>query len=248
MSNLFHTNDPKKTIVIPMAGAGSRFLKQGYKTPKPFIEFKGRMMIEHVLQGVYLKKTQYILIIPKIFEIKYKKCLHTISKNFHVIFLSVEQMTTGSASTVLAAHSLIDNDDPILIADCDNIFNPNDIISLIKDAEEKNLCGNLLTFNEKEQCYSYAKIDKHGFVVKTEEKKVISSHAIAGAYYFSHGKDFVSAAIRMLIYGNIKKGEFYMSNVVNFMKKKRVGIYKVERSRVSCVGTPEQLEEYLNRE
>ena len=50
-------------IVIPMAGEGSRFYQQGFKRPKPFIEFDGGMMIEHVLNGVVLKDAKYIVIL-----------------------------------------------------------------------------------------------------------------------------------------------------------------------------------------
>ena len=229
-----------------MAGRGCRFKKQGYKIPKPFIEFKNYTMIEHVLTGLHIKGIHYVLIIPKIFEIKYKKFLNRILERFCVTFLCVEKVTTGAASTVLAAHTLINNNSPILIADCDNIFNPVDINSLIEDADKRKLNGSLLTFNEQNSCYSYAKVDDNGFVMKTEEKKVISSHAIAGAYYFSHGKEFVRAAINMLIYGDKKKGEYYMSNVFNHMKKKNIGIYEIDKNRVHCVGTPEQLKKYCN--
>jgi NDP-sugar pyrophosphorylase family protein len=33
-------------IVIPLAGAGSRFLDAGYDKPKPLIEFGGKTMIQ----------------------------------------------------------------------------------------------------------------------------------------------------------------------------------------------------------
>ena len=41
----------KCNVVIPMAGAGSRFSIAGYNVPKPFIEFDNKMMIEHVLNS-----------------------------------------------------------------------------------------------------------------------------------------------------------------------------------------------------
>lgn len=56
MGTFLHSNYDKLTdsninIVIPMAGAGSRFRVAGYDLPKPFIEFDGKMMIEHVLSS-----------------------------------------------------------------------------------------------------------------------------------------------------------------------------------------------------
>lgn len=36
-------------IVIPMAGAGSRFAKEGYKDPKPLIQIHGTPMIKVII-------------------------------------------------------------------------------------------------------------------------------------------------------------------------------------------------------
>jgi NDP-sugar pyrophosphorylase family protein len=49
-------------IVIPIAGEGSRFLKAGYKKPKPFIDVDGISMIERVLQNLTYPNARYILI------------------------------------------------------------------------------------------------------------------------------------------------------------------------------------------
>ena len=49
-------------IVIPMAGAGSRFVKAGYKTPKPFIDVLGKPMIVRVLENLPYQDARYILI------------------------------------------------------------------------------------------------------------------------------------------------------------------------------------------
>ena len=37
-------------ILIPMAGAGSRFQEQGYKLPKPLIDVCGKPMIVHTYE------------------------------------------------------------------------------------------------------------------------------------------------------------------------------------------------------
>ncbi|WP_197703920.1 hypothetical protein [Cohaesibacter sp. ES.047] len=39
-------------IVIPMAGAGSRFAAAGYKLPKPLIEVQGVPMIKLVIKNL----------------------------------------------------------------------------------------------------------------------------------------------------------------------------------------------------
>jgi hypothetical protein len=44
---------------------------------------------------------------------------------------------------------------------------------------------------------------------------------------------------------DLSKGEFYMSNVYNHLKKftKNIGVYDIEH--FDCVGTPEQLNAYI---
>ena len=54
--------DVDMNIVIPMAGKGSRFIEQGYREPKPLIEFNGQTMIEHVLSGLMIPGANFILI------------------------------------------------------------------------------------------------------------------------------------------------------------------------------------------
>ena len=39
-----------KQLVIPMSGAGSRFIAAGYDLPKPLIEIAGKPIIQHVLE------------------------------------------------------------------------------------------------------------------------------------------------------------------------------------------------------
>ena len=49
-------------IVIPMAGAGSRFAQAGYTKPKPFIDVLGKPMICHVLDNLNVKNAKFILL------------------------------------------------------------------------------------------------------------------------------------------------------------------------------------------
>lgn len=240
----------KINIVIPMAGAGSRFQIAGYDLPKPFIDINGKMMIENVLEGLKYPDASYTLIIQEEFNEKNKTELKNLKQNFPAIsFITVEKLTQGASCTALAAHSVINNDTPVLFADSDNIFKPEILKSFIDDAIKRDLDGSLLSFETKEACFSFIEINKEGFGIKTREKEAISSHAIAGVYYFKKGSDFVKNAIDMMIYNDRSKGEFYMSNVYNYLIKNggKIGIYTIQDSDWDCVGTPEQLNKYLGR-
>ena len=71
-------------IVIPMAGAGSRFQMEGYKTPKPLIKIHDYPMIQVVVENLKPKiKHRFIFICQKehIFKYKLNNFLSKISNN-----------------------------------------------------------------------------------------------------------------------------------------------------------------------
>lgn len=234
-------------IVIPMAGAGSRFKEKGFDIPKPFIDIKGKMMIERVLDSLQYPDAQYVLVIQKNFNSNYNKFIKIISEKYKVKFITVDELTQGACCTALAAHELINNEVPVVFADSDNIFDIPSFKSFLDfSLSEKKIDGCLLTVKSNAPCFSYAKI-QNDFLLETREKEVISNSAIAGVYYFSQGKLFCKCAIDLLIYGKKTKQEYYMSNVYNrgiLSYDCKFKIFEIKSSYWHCVGTPEQLKEY----
>jgi dTDP-glucose pyrophosphorylase len=236
-------------IVIPMAGAGTRFTVAGYETPKPFIPIQGKMMIEHVLESLWVDDARYILIVQEHFLQDYADALATLKQKFQVDLITVERLTQGAACTALACHELINHNEPVVFADADNFYAPNVFQAFLADAQARQLDGSLLTFPSQNPCFSYVEMDASGYAIRTREKEAISSHAICGVYGFSRGSDFVHCAIDMMIYGDTTKNEYYMSNVYNYAIKKgrRIGCFDIPAEAFQCVGTPEQLEAFLVR-
>ena len=161
----------------------------------------------------------------------------------------MEKLTQGACCTALAAFEIINNNLPVIFADSDNIFTREAFAGFAEDCLARRLDGSLLTFASDESCFSYAETDAEGVVVRTREKEAISRHAIAGAYMFARGADFVRAAINMMIYGDKAKNEYYMSNVYNHAVRLglKTGVYDIAADAFACVGTPRQLREYLER-
>lgn len=236
-------------IVIPMAGAGSRFAKTGYEKPKPFIDVDGKPMIVRVLENLSYPNARYILIARKEHMEKEAKLVAQIEKEFNAIFIPIDKLTEGTACTVLYARKYINNDEPLLIANSDQIVDIK-MASFIDDCFTENLDGSILTFIDefKDPKWSFAKIDDNNLVIEVKEKTVISKYATVGIYLYLKGKDFVNASIDMIIENERVNNEFYTCPTYNYAinENKKIGIYNIKFNQMHGIGTPEDLNKYIN--
>lgn len=233
-------------VVIPMAGLGSRFSKEGYIKPKPFIDVDGLPMILRVIENLKIDDANYILIARKEHLEIEKELVKEIEKNYKVSFIPIDLLTEGAACTTLFAHPFINNDNPLLIANSDQLIDI-DINNFINDCKQRRLDGSMLTFNSNDKKWSYAKLDEHGLVDEVREKVVISNHATVGIYYFNSGKDYVNGALDMIIRNDRVNNEFYVCPIYNYLIKlsKKIGIFDIKESQMHGIGTPEDLRLYL---
>lgn len=235
-------------IVIPMAGAGSRFAKAGYKKPKPFIDVLGKPMICHVLDNLAMPNAKFILLARKEHYENETETVNWIKEHYNVEFVLIDKLTEGAACTVLHAHRLINNDTPMLIANSDQIVDMN-IADYIKDCEDRKLDGSVLCFLDPElnPKWSFAKLDDKGLITEIKEKQPISDEATVGIYYFSKGSSFVENAIDMFVRNERVNNEFYVAPVYNYAiaRGEKFGIYNIDYPQMHGTGTPEDLDKYI---
>ena len=233
-------------IVIPMAGLGSRF-KFTHKKPKPLIDVAGKPMVKAVIDCIKPKGDyQFIFITNKEMDENWEisRTLKSWEPNSKIIQL--EHQTEGALCTVLTATSLINNEDELLISNCDQIVE-FDINKFYEAARNSDADGMILTYKSREPYHSFAKV-KNGYVVETAEKIVISDHATIGLYWFRHGRDFVNAAAEKVGSNDREpNGEFYNCPVYNRVVANglKVKIYEVDKKVAYTIGTPETLRKYL---
>lgn len=222
-------------IVIPAAGKGQRFADAGYKEPKPLIEVCGVPMIQRVISNL---RPQY----EKSHTFLITRQEHNIPS---AIYLSEE--TEGAVCTVLQAVDLIDNDLPLIIANCDQLILGFSMDDFLEKMHGKD--GGVITFNSTNPHHSYVKTDADGVVVEVAEKVVISDQAVAGIYYYAKGSDFVKYAERMIAKGIRTNNEFYVTPVYNeFIEDgKRIGVYEVDVNSKHMLGTPDELNIFLDK-
>lgn len=235
-------------IVIPSAGLGSRFSVVGYKNPKPFIDIKGRIMLDRVLQNLYLENAHFYVIMMEEHIEKYGSELDKLKSVFNITFIPVNKLTDGNACTICACHRYLNNDTPLLVANVDQIVDLP-MSSFIDDCKNRKLDGSILTFEANDPKWSYAKVDDKGFVTEIREKTPFSNIAHTGIYYFSKGQYFFDGTMDIIAHNDrAPNNEFFVSLVYNHLIKDglKFGIYSIDKSQMHGIGDPNDLEYYIN--
>ena len=235
--------DETLNVLIPMAGAGSRFEKAGYTFPKPLIDVKNKPMIQVVVENLNIK-ANYIYIVQKSHREKYNldTLLNLITPNCKIV--EVDGLTEGAACTALMAKEFIDSDQPLFFANSDQFveWDSNEFMYKMNETEAD---GGIVTFESTHPKWSFAKTDEKGLVTEVAEKNPISNIATVGYYYWKHGSDFVKYAEQMIDKNVRVNNEFYVCPVFNeaIGDGKQIRTFNIDR--MWGLGTPEDLKYYL---
>lgn len=237
----------KITVIITMAGLGSRFRKAGYNCPKYMIEAKGKTLFEWSLGSLTAYNnhvSKYVFVVRKedcSQDFIRLQCEKLNIKHFNIIELNY--MTDGQATTCMKAIPYCDPEDAILVYNIDTYVEPYEM-----KYEDISGDGHIPCFHAEGDNWSFAKLDECGKVIEIREKKRISDNCTLGAYYFSSAKLFSELYKEYYVGGiNIEKNEKYIAPLYNQMIKKglSVTISIVDSAKVHVLGTPEELQEFL---
>jgi len=236
--------DSKLNVLIPMAGAGSRFEKAGYTFPKPLIEVNKKPMIQVVVENLNID-ANYIFIVQKSHREKYNldTLLNLIAPNAKIV--EVDGITEGAACTTLLAKEFIDNDMPLVMANSDQ-FVEWDSNEFMYKMNETDCDGGIVSFTSTHPKWSFAKINEEGLVTEVAEKNPISDIATVGIYYWKRGSDYVKFAEEMIDKNIRVNNEFYVCPVFNqaIEEGKEIRTYNIKG--MWGLGTPEDLNTYLS--
>jgi HAD superfamily hydrolase (TIGR01509 family) len=237
--------DENLNVLIPMAGAGSRFAQAGYTFPKPLIDVKGKPMIQVVVEMLNIK-ANFIYAVQKEHREKYNldTLLNLLTPGCKIV--EVDGVTEGAACTALLAREHIDNDSPLLFANSDQhiIWDSNEFFYKMN---ETDVDGGILCFKGTHPKWSFAKVDENNRVVEVAEKNPISDNATVGMYYWKRGSDFVKYSEQMIEKNIRVNNEFYVCPVYNeaIQDNKNIACYMIEKDAMWGMGTPEELTYYL---
>jgi CTP:molybdopterin cytidylyltransferase MocA len=229
-------------LVMPMAGRGSRFARDGVETPKPLIEVAGKPFfwwaVESVRRRVALRELLFVVLREHVAAHAIDAVIAGHYPEARVVV--IDEPTAGAAETGAAGVAALSEDGPFAINDCDHGFRADDLPALVR-AMESGMAGALLGFASTSPAYSYVRLaeDDPGRVTGTVEKQVVSPFAIAGCYFFA-GKARFRGALD-LYRRTCPYDELFVSGLFDIICQsgERVGFQPLA-GHVSF-GTPEEL-------
>ena len=232
-------------VLIPMAGAGSRFSNAGFTFPKPLIDVKNKPMIQLVVENLNIS-AKYVYIVQKNHYEKYnlKYLLNLITPNCEII--QVDGVTEGAACTTLLAKEFINNDNHLVIANSDQFIeweSEKFYYTMIND----NVDGGILTFQSTHPKWSFVKTNEEGYITELAEKKPISDVATVGIYYWNKGSDYVKYAENMIEKNVRVNNEFYVAPVFNEAISEGLKFKTFKIDKMWGLGTPEDLKHFIEK-
>jgi HAD superfamily hydrolase (TIGR01509 family) len=235
--------DDKLNVLIPMAGAGSRFEQAGYTFPKPLIDVRNKPMIQVVVENLNID-ANYIYLVQKSHREKYNldTLLNLITPGCKIV--EVDGITEGAACTALLAKEYINNDTPLFFANSDQ-FAEWDSNEFMYKMQETDADGGIVVFKATHPKWSFAKINEQGLVTEVAEKNPISDNATVGFYYWKYGSDFVKYAEQMIEKNIRVNNEFYVCPVFNQAIEDGKEIRTFNINKMWGLGTPEDLRYFI---
>ena len=236
-------------LLILMAGPSDRFREAGFAFPKNLIELEGQPLIQHVIENLRTLRRggdgRAILALRRDENLRHHTDMVARLLAPDALVCEVGEKIAGAACSALLAISHIDNDQPLVIANGDQIICA-DLAAAIAAFTERELDGGIVVFDDVHPRWSFVRTDENGLVVEAAEKRPISRLATAGFYYFARGRDFVRAAKRMILKDASVDGLFYVCPAYNelLLENARIGIHLIPRNAYFSLATPQGVQAY----
>jgi len=227
------------SLVMPMAGRGSRFAKLGITEPKPLVNLFGRPFFwwatESVRRAAPVGEMAFVVLDEHVRDFSIDRRIREFYPDAQVV--AIPEVTSGAAETARLGVEAISGEGPIAVNDCDHAFLCPDLPRLVEQLANGAASG-LVCFRSQSPAYSYVRLDGAGAVTGTVEKQVVSPFAIAGCYLFE------SAATFKRHYSAYREDcpydELFVSGLANLMTGAGERVVMAELAYHGSFGTPEE--------
>ncbi len=229
------------TLLVPMAGKGSRFRDIGYRVAKPLIQIGNKPMIQRALQSFpNFKKSIFLVMESDLKRHNLKNRLKNITKNSDI--LPIKKHTSGQATTCLLAKEHLADNEPLFITSCDyeTIYKSKEFLNLTRN---KKIDVIVWTFRAKNiplkdpKAFAYCKVKKNSRKIEyILEKNTISKNPekdplVVGSFWYRKSKFFKDAALKLINDNITVNNEYYVATSINFLIKsgKNVVIFDIDK-------------------
>jgi hypothetical protein len=239
-------------VLVPMAGPPGAVGGKRFGGCKALAEIGQRPMIQHVYDNLSaLGRCRFVFVIRRDDAARFhlNEVLSLLDPGCAVV--QAEGDTRGAACSALLAVEHIAADEPLVIANGDQIL-AADLGAVANGFRDRGLDGGIVVFDAIHPRWSYVRVDRQGLVVEAAEKRPISRLATAGLYYFRRGGDFVTAATEMIRKDDHVGSSFYVCPSYNqlVLRQARIGVHEFPRDAYFSLATPRgvaRFERHLNR-
>lgn len=233
-------------ILIPMAGEGSRFRDEGFKTIKPLIKIDGKTCIEWSVSTLGIEG-RFIFVVQEKHLAELEPELKRLKPD--CLIYTVDSLTRGAVESCLSAKEAIDTDAPLIVTNSDQTlwWNADAYMDHIRGCDPD---GDVVIFDGDSDKFSYIELDAGGYGKRLTEKEVISDNALVGVHYYKHGKDFVEAAEQLIARDIRANNEYYVSLTYNILieRGRKITAYKLPNNdEYLSLGTPTQVYEFMDK-
>lgn len=241
------------TNLVPMAGAGLRFAKEGYTDPKPLVPVDGKRLVERSLECLPAAANWVAVCLKAhLADQRLTSALHSNGRSIQI--LETRELTSGQASTCLLAREHVDPEKPLLIAPCDSatVFDEQRFARLTGDPMVDCV---VFTFrnhphaNRNPRQYGWVLTDDDGAaksVICKEEPpgRTNCGHGVIGTFWFRKAKYFFEAADQLIAQDRRINNEFYVDLCIQVLIEQgyRVQVFPV--TCYICLGTPDDVRTY----
>lgn len=241
------------SLILPLAGRGSRFLMNGFTVPKPLLDINGKPMIIRAVESIpHCKSQTFICLNEHMSEYPLKNTLEQDFSGCTVI--GIDEVTEGQACTceIGLKGTNIKPDDPIMISACDNgiDYDRNAYMRLENDTSVDVIVFSF-TNNPTGQLYphmyAWLDVDASNNIRHVSVKKPLpgATHAIIGTMFFRSSSLYLRG-LKDIYEKNIRtNGEFYVDNLLNPLIEAGYTVKVFPVDAYICWGTPNDYKTYI---
>lgn len=240
------------TLILPMAGSGSRFLMKGYNIPKPLLNVNKKPMVVSAVDC--LPQTDKKIFITLQEHVEKYPIVDMIGHYYpESNLVAIPEVTNGQACTCeIGIKSLqLKSSEPILISACDNGVDYDHSIYSSLEADKSNdvivwAFSNNNTSKLYPHMYAWLDVDEENNIKHVSVKKYFegAKHCIIGTMYFREC-DIFNIGLEEIYKKNIRtNNEFYVDDLLNPLIEKGFNVKMFEVDRYICWGTPNDYETY----